>query len=339
VLYIIIGEDDFSIHQELEKIKKSIGDPSALLSNTTVIEGGQVTPEQLSAACGTVPFLADKRLVIIEGLFERFESKRKNSKKKASNSSQELEKYKPLSEIMKNLPPFTELVLISGDIKASNPLLSELSSVATVKKFPLMKFNQLNQWVEKRVALRGNGIGISKAALELLVRLVGSDLWTMSNEIDKLILFTDGRSIEEADVQVVVSNAQEASIWRLIDAVMESRVGLAQQLLQQLFKQGMAPAQILVMLSRQVRIIFLVREMRNHGRSRGDIQTKLGLTHDFALQKAWQQADKYTLGRLKEVYHKLLDADISIKTGKYDNPELALDVLITELGRRGPVLA
>ena len=107
--------------------------------------------------------------------------------------------------------------------------------------------------------------------------------------------------------------------------------------MQQLFKQGMAPAQILVMLSRQVRIIFLVRGMRNHGRSRGDIQTKLGLSHDFALRKAWEQADKYTPGSLKEVYHRLLDADVSIKTGKYDNPELALDVLITELGRRSTV--
>ena len=339
MLYILFGEDDFSIRQELKKIKDSVGDPSSLLSNTTVLEGGRVTPEQLRAACETVPFLADKRLVVIERLFERFEQKSKTGKKKSSRNSQEADQYKPLSDAMRNLPPFTELVLIGGDIKASNLLLRELSSVARVMKFPLIKYNQLNQWVERRVALHGKGSGISKKALDLLVRLVGSDLWAMANEIDKLVLFTGGRPIEEADVQAVVSNAQETSIFKVIDAIMESRVSLAQQLLQQLFRQGMAPAQILVMLSRQVRIIFQVREMRNRGRSRGDIQTRLGLTQDFVLQKAWEQADKYSPAHLKEVYHKLLDADISIKTGKYNNPDLVLDILITELGHRGAVTA
>jgi len=57
------------------------------------------------------------------------------------------------------------------------------------------------------------------------------------------------------------------------------------------------------------------------------------------LQKAWEQADKYSPTHLKEVYHKLLDADISIKTGKYNNPDLVLDILITELGHRGAVTA
>jgi hypothetical protein len=39
------------------------------------------------------------------------------------------------------------------------------------------------------------------------------------------------------------------------------------------------------------------------------------------------------------VYHKLLEADIAIKTGKYGNPELVMDILIAELGYRGTVKA
>ena len=163
------------------------------------------------------------------------------------------------------------------------------------------------------------------------MRLVGNDLWTMSNEIDKLVLFTGGRQIEEADVQAVVSNAQDAGIFSMVDAILELRLGAAQELLQQLFRQGMAPAQILVMLSRQVRIIFQVKEMRERGRARGEIQSKLGLTSDFVLRKAWEQADRYSPARIREVYHKLLETDIAIKTGKMEG-ELALDVLIAELG-------
>ena len=336
MLHILIGEDNYSLRQALEEIKKSIGDPASLMPNTTVIEGAKVTPEQLRSACETVPFLADKRLVIVEGLLERFEPKGRAKKRKSPRQPDRFEDYQPVVQGIKNLPPFTEMVIIGGDIKAANPLLLELSALAKVRKFPLLKRDEMGRWIEQRVALQAKG-GISRKAVDLMVRLVGNDLWTMSNEIDKLVLFTGGSSIEEADVRAVVSHAQETNIFNMIDAIMESRVSVAQELLQELFHQGMEPAYILVMLARQVRIIFQVREMRDRGTSRGVIQTRLGLTSDFVLRKAWEQADKYSPARLIEVYHKLLEADIAIKTGKYHTPELVLDILVAELGWRSAV--
>jgi DNA polymerase-3 subunit delta len=339
LLHILIGENDFSLRQALEEIKKSIGDPASVMSNTTVLEGAKVTPEQLRSAGETVPFLADKRLVVVEGLLERFEPKAKGRKKKSSRSSGPSEDFQPLVESMKNLPPFTELVIIGGNIKSTNPLLLGLAPLAKVRKFPMLKQEELKRWVQQRVAQAGKGSGISTGAVELMVRLVGNDLWTMANEIDKLVLFAGERAIEEADVKAVVSHAREASIFTMVDAIMESKVSLAQEVLQQLFQQGMTPSQVLVMLARQARIIFQVRDMRDRGISRGTIQSKLGLMNDFVWRKAWEQADKYYPARLNEVYHKLLDADIAVKTGKYGNQELVLDILIAELGHRGAVSA
>ncbi|MGD0795573.1 MAG: hypothetical protein ABR958_08355 [Dehalococcoidales bacterium] len=85
-----------------------------------------------------------------------------------------------------------------------------------------------------------------------------------------------------------------------------------------------------------MRIIFQVKEMRGRGKTRGEIQSKLGLNSDFLLRKAWEQADKYSLDRLKEVFHKLLEADMAIKTGKMEG-EIALDILVAELGQKGAV--
>jgi DNA polymerase-3 subunit delta len=337
LLHVLIGENDYSLCQVLEEIKTSIGDPASVMSNTTVLEGAKVTPEQLRSACETVPFLADKRLVVVEGLLERFQSKNKGKKKKSSSKPDPLEDFQPLIESMKDLPPFTELVIIGGDVKSNNPLLLGLAPLAKVRKFPMLKQEELKKWVQQRVAQSGQGSGISTGAVNLMVRLVGNDLWTMSNEIDKLVLFVGERNIEEADVRAVVSHAREANIFTMVDAIMESRVSLAQEVLQQLFQQGMAPAQVLVMLARQARIIFQVRDMRDRGVSRGAIQTKLGLVNNFVWQKAWEQADKYSPARLNEVYHKLLDADIAVKTGKYGDPELVLDILVAELGHRGAV--
>lgn len=336
MLHIFIGEDDYSLRQALEEIKKSIGDADALMTNTTVLDGRSVTPEQLRGACDTMPFLAEKRLVIIEGLLERFEPKVKTGRKKASRQAAPPEEHRAIAEAIKKVPSFTELVLIGGKIKAGNPLLRELSTVTGVRNFQPLYQNQLSQWVERRVKEAGGSI--SPQALILLVRFVGNDLWSMANEVDKLVLFAGDRRIEEADVKAVVSSAREDSVFSMVDAVLEFRAGTAQAMLQQLFRQGEAPAQLLVMLSRQVRIILQVREMRAQGKSRGDIQTRLGLNSEFLLRKAWEQADKYSPSRLRELYHRLLETDISIKTGRMDG-EIALDILVTELGQRGTVSA
>lgn len=336
MLHVLIGEDDFSLRQALEEIKRGIGDPTALMTNTTVLDGRQVTLEQLRNACETVPFLSEKRLVIVEGLLERFGAGNKAGRRKSSRQAGPPEEYKAFIDGIRQLPEFTELVLIGGDIRTGNPLLRELSAMTRVRAFPRLRQSQLSQWITQRVKEAGGSI--SPPAVNLLVRFVGNDLWIMASEVDKLVLFTGGRRIEEADVRAVVSYAQEASVFAMVDAVLESRVGAAQELLQQLFKQGMAPAQILVMLARQVRIIFLLREMRSRGESRADIQNKLGLTSDFVLRKAWEQADRYSPARIREVYHRLLEADLSIKTGRLEG-ELAINILITELGQRGAISA
>ena len=80
-------------------------------------------------------------------------------------------------------------------------------------------------------------------------------------------------------------------------------------------------------------MIVRVKELRRQRKSEVEIQDKLNLTSEFVLRKTLEQAARYSLARLKEVYHQLLEADLSIKTGKYD-PELALNILIAELCQR-----
>jgi DNA polymerase III subunit delta len=333
LLHVLIGEDDFSLRQALEDIKKSIGDASALMSNTNVFEGRTVPPEQLRAACESMPFLSEKRLVIAEGLLDKFESKKETGRKKSSKKPDKVDEYAAFAAVAAGLPVFTELVITGGKVTDRNPLYQELMKISKPKNFPVLKGKEINSWIEKRVASQTKGKKISTKAAALMARLVGSDLWTMANEVDKLILFTGTRNIEEEDVKTVVSNAQEAGIFNMVDAIIEQRVGVAQELLQQLFRQGMAPVQILVMISRQVRIIYLVREMHAASKPRAEMMGKLGLNSDFVLRKAYEQAERYSPARIKEVYHQLLEADISIKTGKVEG-ELALDILIAEMGRR-----
>jgi DNA polymerase-3 subunit delta len=194
--------------------------------------------------------------------------------------------------------------------------------------FPLLKESRLHQWIEKCVGEKGGSI--SPQAVDLLTRFVGGNLWIMANEIDKLVLFTLGRRIEEEDIRRVVSYVQEANVFAMVDAILEFKAGVAEQLLEQLLQQGATPAYLLAMLSRQVRMIVRVKDLKSQGKSEAEIQNKLALASDFVLRKTSEQAGRYSLARLKGVYHKLLEADLAIKTGRLE-PELALNILIAEL--------
>ncbi len=333
MLYILLGQDDFSLHQALEGIKKSMGDRTLLVTNTTILDGQQLTLDQLTTVCETVPFLGERRLVIVNGLLGHFESKSKSGRQgKAVHISNQRNGYKSLASYIAKIPDSTTLVLIDGRIRSSNPLLRELSAKAQIKSFPWLKNARLRQWIERRVKQEGGGISLEAA--NLLAKLIGSSLWIMANEISKLVLFTSGRRIEEEDVKKLVSHAQEANVFAMVDAILEFKAGVAEQLLQRLLEGGAAPAYLLVMLSRQVRMIVRAKELRNQRKSEAEIQDRLGLTSEFALRKVLEQAGRYPMGQIVDVYHKLLETDLSIKTGKY-NGELALNLLIADLYQRG----
>ncbi len=327
MLHVLIGEDAFSIRQVLAEIKAGVGDPTVLAANTTMLDGQQVNLEQLKGTCETVPFLADKRLVIVEGLLARYEAKGRSGGKKTRKEGQP-DECQAIADYARSLPAFAELVLVDGKTGNQNPLLQALLRVTKVRSFPLLGPVALRQWIERRVAAAGGSI--SRKAVELLARYVGNDLWVMSGEVDKLVLFTGGRGIEEDDVRRAVSYVQEANVFAMIDAIMEFRASYAQELLQQLLHQGAAPAFLLVMLARQVQLMFRVRDLRRQRKTRTEIQQALGLNSDFVLRKAWEQGERYSLARLKEVYHRLLEADLSIKTGRCEG-ELALNILVAEL--------
>ena len=337
MLYILSGQDDFSLARSLEEIKRGIGDPATLEMSTTTLDGQQVTLNQLRAVCETVPFLTGKRLVIVKGLLERFEPQnRPRRQKKSPRVADQQDEHKSFSAYFGKILDSTILVLIDGKITSSNPLFKEVANKATVKTFPLLKEAKLREWVQRRVAEEGGSI--STRAANLLTRLVGSNLWIMSSEINKLALFASDRRIEEEDVKTVVGYTQQATVFTMVDAILESKAELAEQSLQQLLQKGAAPAYLLTMLARQAQMIVRARELKSQGKSKTEIQNKLGITSEFALGKTLEQASRYSLTRLKEVYHHLLDTDLSIKTGKYD-AELALNILVAELCQRGMTYA
>ncbi|MEE9490860.1 MAG: DNA polymerase III subunit delta [Dehalococcoidia bacterium] len=335
MFYILFGEDDFSLKEALTKIKEGLGDEAMVATNTTVLQGQNTTPEQVIATCDTVPFLATKRLVIVEGLLGLFEQrdKVKHAPKHKDSGWLSLKGY------VERMPESTVLVLIDGKLKKSNPLLKELAPQATVKEFKppfippkgIGKGDQLYNWMQTRANKSGGSI--SPAAGRLLANLIGSNLWLLSSEIDKLCLYTLGRTIEENDVELLVAEAREFTVFAMIDAILEHRSAAATKLLHRLEVGGAAPPYLLFMITRQFRLVIQAKHLLHQRRRAAEMGHSLGLTSEYALQKTIAQAKVHSMKRLENIYRNLLDTDISIKTGRFkgDKGELALDLLIGEL--------
>ena len=338
MLYIFSGPDDYSLSQALDELQKECDTSSAFSAGVTTIDGQQVTPDQLRNVCGTAPFLSGKRLVIIKGLLERFEPRgrprqRKTASTRQTDSSQLLANFKACFD---NVPDSTVLVLVENRLTGNNTLFKELAGKAVVKSFPLLKEIKLRQWIQEQVKKENSSI--SPQAVDLLAKLVGGNLWIMAGEINKLVSFASGCRIEDGDVRTLVGQAQQANVFDMVDAILEFKTDVASQWLQQLLQKGAAPTYLLFMLCRQVRLIVRAMELTRQGTPETEIQNRLGLTSGFIVRKTIEQSKRYSLERLQAVYHRLLAADLWIKTGKYDG-ELAITILVAELcHRRQPQL-
>ena len=328
MFYILYGQDDFSLYQAVEKIKTELGDSDTLAVNTGSLDGPQLTLNELRNQCSSAPFLSSYRLVIVNGLLGRFETRQGKSRpaKGARKSENKLKEWEEMASYIKQMPTTTVLILVDGEIKGSNPLLKKLSPLAEVKTFPLLRGKNLRSWIQQRVVEESGNI--TPQAVNLLADLVGGNLWAMNNEIQKLLLYNQECHISEDDVKQLVSYAQEANIFALVDAVAEGRTELAQRILHRLYQEGASPTYILAMITRQFRLIAQAKELS--GLPRQELHDKLGLASNYSLDKTLTQAKLYDFKQVREAYGKLLETDLAIKTGKC-NDQLALEVLVTEL--------
>jgi DNA polymerase-3 subunit delta len=327
MLYIIYGDDDYRCHQALGDLKKSLGDADMLAVNTTVLDGRKLTFRELSEVCDSVPFMSPNRLIIVEGLLKRFGAVDSES------GSAPVKEWQDIGSYVQRMPPTTVLVLFepSVDLKGSNAMLKNLSVLADkVLHLSELKGRELHAWINS-YASQSSG-NLSSPAANLLAEFIGGDLWALSGEISKLIAYCDGRQVTDKEVREMTSLSREENIFALVDSVMDSRVQEAQMMLHRMLRYGTAPQQILAMIERQFSLVLRVKEL-SQGSPPQEIREKLSLHPRYPLEKTLRQSKSFTVPRLRRAFHCLLDTDMAIKTGRYED-ELALDMLVIELCKR-----
>jgi DNA polymerase-3 subunit delta len=83
------------------------------------------------------------------------------------------------------------------------------------------------------------------------------------------------------------------------------------------------------MVVRQFRLLLQAREVLDGGASDAEVARIVGI-HPFVAGKISHQARQITLPALEDIYHRLLEMDLAVKTGQLSE-ELALETLVARL--------
>lgn len=314
MISLLHGEDSYRSRQKLNQIKEEfkIKDPSNM--NLIVLDGENLELGDFKSQVESIGFLSDKRLVVVSDLF----SNGKNQK--------EIVDYLSNSSLDSD-------VVFYEEVKLDGRLIKKLSKNMEIEEFNLLKGFALSDWVEKEI--KKQGARAEKAAVEKLVLYVGSDLWQMANEINKLIAFSDkeqgtkDKVITSDDVELLVKANFNNSIFDLVDAIGNKRSKLATKLIHKFLESGESELSILGMINWQFRNLLMVKDLLSQGASQGEIIKKTGL-HPFVAQKTSWQVKNFEISELKKIYGKLVGADQAIKTGQIE-PDLALELLVVGL--------
>ncbi len=326
---VFYGEDEFSLREQLSVLKSEMDSEGVLPGNIVTLDGRALKPGELLSVCSTMPFLGGRRLVVVEGLLRRFESARSTGKRREEGGSREgAGPWKGLPAALPELPDSTTLVFADGELGAGNALLRLLAPIAETREFPSLRQRAVPDWIRTRTAKLK--LDIAPRAVSLLAELVGNDLRTLSQELEKLGVYVQGRRIEEEDVRALVSDAREASILAMVDAVVEGRTNVAYRLLADLRDGGFSSMRLLTMITRQYRHLVLAKELMLARLSPAEIGQRLEIRSSFALGKVMEQSQRYSMPQLEAGFVRLLEADAAIKRGVYDE-DTAIEMLLEDL--------
>ncbi|AFM01953.1 DNA polymerase III, delta subunit [Desulfitobacterium dehalogenans ATCC 51507] len=305
------GEERFFIQEALHLLKNSYlaQDPSG--SGIEVLSGKTTNPEQIVEIANMVSFFGGK-LIIVEDI-PYFQDGQGDA-------------LEPFYTYFEDPNPGTCLVFLAQNVNRGRKFFKAIEKKGAVLEFGSPKRQQeWMTWLDRELAAREKTMKPQVKAL--LLEWGGHQVGILSQELDKLALYVEGKEIRAEDIKLLVPQAVEATVFELLDAVAARSTKVAVQKLHQVLRQEHS-LKVLTLLSRQVRLLLGASAMRRQGRGAEEAPHLLGIK-PFEAQKIWQKSALLTWEQLSGALQACLETDVAIKTGKGE-PEFLLELMITE---------
>lgn len=304
--YLLYGEEAYLKQQYKHNLVKALN-PDGDTMNFSHYEGKGVDVKQLIDLCETMPFFADRRVILLEdtGFFK--------------NKSEELADY------MKELPDYLCMVFVEFEVDKRNRMYKAVKACGTIAEFARQDEKTLMRWAAGILGKAGKKI--TQRDMELLLTKTGTDMGNLRMELEKLICYTEGRDVVTAeDIEEICTTQTTNRIFDMVRAVTEKNQKRALDLYYDLLTLKEPPMRILFLLAKQYRQLLQVKQFAEAGLAQPEMASKLGVP-SFAVRNIASCARAYTISELEQAVKDFVDAEESVKTGRLED-KLSVELLI-----------
>lgn len=290
--FLFTGENTFLLRAErrrwVQEFQKKHGE-----DNSTFADGQKLTIRQLLDDVAVLPFLADKRLVIVDTI------------PKCSREE--------IQALAASIHPQVILLFCDPKPDKRGTGVKEILATADVKEFAPLKGKALTQWAESYA--KDTGSSLEPAARDALIEYLGEDMDLLSQEIEKLALHAANRSITRMDIELMTIPSDEGIVWRMTDLLCEgSRIQALQYSRRMLDRGGDAYGLWAILLSMLKNLVLVRAAVRSGMSSSKDIADATAV-HIFALRSLMPYAKRIKDPELKQFLAWAVRADKDLKTG------------------------
>ena len=332
MIRLLYGDNTVGVEDALAESMRDVGPEDLRDINSAVIRAENATPEMVTAAVFTVPFMTDRRTVVVKDLLTEFESKRsrRGASSRGSRRRDPLGPWAGLVEQLPAMPATTRLTFVDGPLGKSNPMLKRLAPMSEIDEFRMPSDRDMSRWIADRS--KEIGVRIEPSACAALADAVGRQPMLIDSELRKLSLYCGGRRVGVEDVRNMVAYVREANIFQAVDAVIDGKAGVALRMAGRVMDDGGSAAYMMSMIARQIRLLLMVTDLMAQRQPQNEIGRRVRLS-GWVLNKTLQQARRASFERLKRMHALLVETDLTLKTKPIEE-RLALEILIVELTSR-----
>jgi DNA polymerase-3 subunit delta len=277
-IYVIYGKDRRSALDHLHRLTEQVLAGADPLVAMNVYDQ---TPEwaDVNDALGTLPFLSERRLVVIK------------------DADEFIKQYRSRLEEYADAPSETGvLILMPESFPKTTRLAKRVSQIGAVIACEPVKPRQLHDFL-MNYAKQSHQIQLTRPAAAMLIELGGDDAGLLVNEVDKLVAYVtapeiNNKQVDVDDVQAIVGQNRQFNVFNVIDAMTVSQSASALQRLEQMLRQD-RDAQFTVVgaFAWHFRRLYKARVLMDKGMAPGAINKEL---------RIWSQPDQF-IGQVKRL--------------------------------------
>ena len=307
-VYLLYGEETYLIKQYKDKLRNAMLSPDDTM-NYAYFEGKGVNVNEVIDLAETLPFFAERRLIILEdtGFFK--------------SASSELADY------LKEMPDTTSMIFVETEVDKRNKLYKAVQSKGRAVELGRQDEATLIRWVAG--AVKREGKNVSENTIRHLLAKVGTDMENIQKELEKLFCYAmDKDSITTEDVEAICTTQITNQIFDMVHAVADKQQKKALQYYYDLLALKEPPMRILFLLARQFKLLLEVKDMDQKGYGRKEIAEKAGLS-PFVVGKYQVQAKAFHTKELRTIIEDSVETEECVKTGRLTDT-LAVELFIVK---------